>query len=252
MVVQPSRGRIWPLLAMLGAALAAAVLLSAPPASASGLASGDYTLRHMTFPADPLTDAFGARPVMPLDVKRSGKWMDVLRRQEAEAQGPATPCRDTGADQCFQTFWNQTVAMLKTLPRAEQVRQVNDLVNKMGYWSDWDLYREADHWATPEEMFYKGGGDCEDFALFKYFLLRAAGVPAEDMRLTLVAYNDQAHLVGLVMVDGSPMVLDCIVLKTMPPEEMKQYQAVYSLSETSAWLLASDRSDQATMVQASR
>ena len=191
----------------------------------------------MSFGADPLTEAFGARAVMPLDVKNSTRWTDVLRRQETSLAQP-TPCTNQAADQCFETFWTQTVAELKPLPRAEQVRLVNDLVNKMGYWSDWDVYREADHWATPEEMFDKQGGDCEDFALFKYFLLRAAGVPAEDLRITMVALDDQAHMVSLVMVDGAPVVLDCVVLRATPPDQLRQYQAVYSLSETGAWFLA--------------
>ena len=64
------------------------------------------------------------------------------------------------------------------------------------------------------------------------------GVAPEDMRITLVAFNDQAHMVSLVMVDGAPVVLDCVELRTMPPEQLEQYQAVYSLSEQTGWLLA--------------
>jgi predicted transglutaminase-like cysteine proteinase len=221
----------------------------ATPADAAGLRPEDTRLARMSFDADPLTEAFGARPVMPLDVAHSTKWTDVLRRQESP-ETVTVPCRDTSAEQCFETFWSDAVAAMKSLSRAEKVRYVNDLINKMGYWSDWDVYREADHWATPAEMFAMGGGDCEDFALFKYFLLRAAGVPAEDMRLTLVAYQDQAHMVALVMVDGEPIVMDCLVMKATPPEQLAQYQAVYSVGETGAWLLAKD--DQRTFVQASR
>jgi len=219
---------------MVAASIAALVLLASP---ASAAARNSVPAR-MDAAADPLTEAFGARVVMQLDVNNASHWRDVLRRQEASV---AAPCSDPSADQCFATFWNETVAELRTLTRDEQVRRVNDIVNKMGYWSDAEVYRKADYWATPEEMFEKRGGDCEDFALFKYFLLRAAGVPADELRLTLVSSDDQAHMVALVMVGGAPVVLDCVVLRATPPDELRQYQAVYSLSETGAWFLAASK-----------
>jgi predicted transglutaminase-like cysteine proteinase len=235
MFIQP-RGQSW-LWVRRVAATAALMFLTAPSLAADITPSQNNILARMNFAADPLTEAFGARAVMPLDVKHAARWSDVLRRQEASVSQPS-PCANPDAGQCFQTFWTETVAELKTLPRAEQVRLVNDLVNRMGYWSDWDVYREADHWATPEEMFDKQGGDCEDFALFKYFLLRAAGVPAEELRVTLVALDDQAHMLSLAMVDGAPVVLDCVVLRATPPDQLRQYQAVFSLSEAGGWLLA--------------
>lgn len=219
---------------MMAAPIAALMLLASPASAADGQPSRTV-LKRMMVAADPLTEAFGARVVMPLDVKNASRWEDVLRRQEASV---AAPCADPSAERCFATFWNETVAELKTLARDEQVRRVNDIVNEMGYWSDADVYRKADYWATPEEMFEKKGGDCEDFALFKYFLLRAAGVPADELRLTLVAADDRAHMVALAMVDGTPMAMDCVVLRAAPPAELRQYQAVYSLSETGAWFLA--------------
>jgi predicted transglutaminase-like cysteine proteinase len=230
---------------MMAASIAALVLLASPASAADGQ-QHRTVLKRLAVVADPLTEAFGARVVMPLDVKNAARWEDVLRRQEASEAAPA-PCADPAADHCFATFWAATVAELKTLPRDAQVRRVNDVVNQLGYWSDRDVYRKADYWATPEEMFEKMGGDCEDFALFKYFLLRAAGVPAEDLRMTLVASDDQAHMVSLVMVDGAPVVMDCVVLRAAPPAELRQYQAVYSLSETGAWFLAA--ADQPAGVQ---
>ncbi len=210
----------------------ALAFLAAPASAADGQRP---LLSRITTQSDPFAEALNARVVMPLDVKNASRWEDVLRRQEASVP---QPCADNSPEHCFAAFWTRTVAELKTLSRAEQVRMVNDIVNRMGYWSDQDLYRQADYWATPEEMFEKIGGDCEDFALFKYFLLRAAGVPANDLRLTLVSSNDQAHMVTLSMVDGAPVMLDCVVLNAAPPAEIRQYQAVYTLSETGAWFLA--------------
>jgi len=44
----------------------------------------------------------------------------------------------------------------------------------------------ADEWATPGEVMSRGVGDCEDYAIAKYFALLAAGVPSQRVRLAYV------------------------------------------------------------------
>src|SRR5688572_1106107 len=107
---------------MTTAAIAALVLLATPATAAEGQPSRTV-LKRMTVAADPLTEAFGARVVMPLDVKNASRWDDVLRRQEA-SMAAAAPCADPAAGACFATFWTETVAELKTLSRDEQVSRV--------------------------------------------------------------------------------------------------------------------------------
>jgi predicted transglutaminase-like cysteine proteinase len=88
-----------------------------------------------------------------------------------------------------------------TLDPDRQLRLVNLYINKRRYRNDRRQTSlsaapggEAvlrNHWSTLLE-FLKRGGDCEDYAVAKYFLLRELGFPAEDMRV-LVAYERSAR-----------------------------------------------------------
>jgi predicted transglutaminase-like cysteine proteinase len=52
------------------------------------------------------------------------------------------------------------------------VKKVNIFVNKFKYKSDFSNYNKKDYWQTPHEMLIKDSGDCEDFALMKYMILK--------------------------------------------------------------------------------
>ena len=79
-----------------------------------------------------------------------------------------------------------------TLTREQQLRLVNRFVNNRRYSHDRPRRMEGaggetrlkSHWQTLGE-FLARGGDCEDFALAKYFLLREFGIPAPDMRVVV-------------------------------------------------------------------
>lgn len=55
--------------------------------------------------------------------------------------------------------------------------------NKFKYKEDWDTYNKSDYWATPNEFVKNQGGDCEDYAIMKYALLKKLGVNEKDMKL---------------------------------------------------------------------
>lgn len=65
--------------------------------------------------------------------------------------------------------------------------EVNQALNhRIVYAEDQATWGRADHWATPDETRAQGAGDCEDYAIAKYFALRAVGVPAQQLRLVYV------------------------------------------------------------------
>ena len=94
---------------------------------------------------------------------------------------------------------------------------VNNYVNSRTYHSDLNLYGEEDYWATPQE-FLVNGGDCEDFAVAKYYILIRQGQPVESMHLLLVwGSNTAKHHVILLVGDK---VLD------NQDKEIKKYKYV--------------------------
>jgi predicted transglutaminase-like cysteine proteinase len=69
----------------------------------------------------------------------------------------------------------------------ERLALVNTFVNKnIRFGTDLEVWEQEDYWATPLETVGRGSGDCEDFAITKYFSLLALGVPEPKLRFVYV------------------------------------------------------------------
>lgn len=127
------------------------------------------------------------------------------------------------------------------LNEQEMLARVNQWVNReIAYVSDDRNYRERDVWATAEETIARGSGDCEDFAILKMHMLRAAGVAAERMKLVLLrdlAANAD-HAVLLVQTDAGKVVLDNVTDRLYDGSEANSVRPVVSFSEGRRWVHA--------------
>lgn len=96
----------------------------------------------------------------------------------------------------------------------EQIYLINSEINKFKYKSDLSLYKKKDYWATPKEFLKNNGGDCEDYAIMKYSLLKRIGYKPEDMKFIYTNYKDKTgkdigHLVLSVKnKNGKEVILD--------------------------------------------
>jgi predicted transglutaminase-like cysteine proteinase len=87
----------------------------------------------------------------------------------------------------------------------EILREVNFEVNKLPYKADWELYSSSEFW----EKIGPQGGDCEDFALGKYYKLLEKGIPPEKLRLaTCYVETGEYHCVLLADDETTTWVLD--------------------------------------------
>jgi len=78
-----------------------------------------------------------------------------------------------------------------------KLNAVNDWVNNLKYDSDMHVYGVGDYWATLYEFVGKNRGDCEDYTIAKYYILKALGIEAKKMKFTYVVYRDRrGHLVA--------------------------------------------------------
>lgn len=69
----------------------------------------------------------------------------------------------------------------------ERLTLVNTFFNKnVRFGSDMEVWEQEDYWATPLETLGRGAGDCEDFAIAKYFSLLALGIPDPKLRFVYV------------------------------------------------------------------
>lgn len=105
--------------------------------------------------------------------------------------------------------WDSLVQRLSTEEAYSKVRNVNAFFNRYRYKSDAYNWQTVEYWATFQEFMSKGSGDCEDFALAKYYTLRKLGIPATKLKLVTGKYLGQGHMVLLYYKeDNSPYILD--------------------------------------------
>jgi predicted transglutaminase-like cysteine proteinase len=104
-----------------------------------------------------------------------------------------------------------TIVRSSKLSDKEKLSMINERVNKdIQFQTDIDNWEAIDYWATPVETLTKGAGDCEDYALLKYFSLLIAGVDQTKLKFLYGRTNISAHMV-LVYYECSlcdPLVLD--------------------------------------------
>nr|WP_180203728.1 transglutaminase-like cysteine peptidase [Pseudomonas sp. SbOxS1]NYU03462.1 hypothetical protein [Pseudomonas sp. SbOxS1] len=146
-----------------------------------------------------------------------------------------------GAGQQRIDAWQHLLATQNRVDELEQLNVINRFFNRqLRYVEDIDLWRQVDYWETPVEALWKGAGDCEDYAIAKYFSLRHLGVSSDKLRITYVkALNlNRAHMVLTYYSspEAEPLVLDSLVDAIRPASQRKDLLPVYSFNAQGLWL----------------
>ena len=116
---------------------------------------------------------------------------------------------------------------------------VNRWVNEaIAYTDDQALFGRRDYWAGARRTLSLGRGDCEDIALTKMELLAAAGVPREDMILTIARdlVRNADHAVLIVRYDGRYYMLDNASDEVFDASTSHDYRPVLSFGTAQTWL----------------
>lgn len=137
--------------------------------------------------------------------------------------------------------WQRLLDSLENAEEPEQLKAVNRFFNlQLRFRDDIEIWGEEDYWATPVEALYKGAGDCEDYAIAKYFTLKQLGVSGEKLRITYVKalQLDQAHMVLTYYPHPSavPLVLDNLIDSIEPASKRGDLRPVYSFNVEGMWL----------------
>jgi predicted transglutaminase-like cysteine proteinase len=122
---------------------------------------------------------------------------------------------------------------------------INQFFNRRVLFSeDTDVWGQIDYWASPFEMFDRGRGDCEDYAIGKYFTLTTAGVPINKLRLVYVRAqlggNGGPLIAHMVLAyypqpDADPLILDNLVTQIRPASRRLDLQPVFSFNGEGLW-----------------
>lgn len=130
---------------------------------------------------------------------------------------------------------------------------VNDAVNRIPYVNDINIYGKTDYWATPME-FVKNGGDCEDYAITKYVLLRTLGVPEERMRIVILQdmQKNIPHAVLVVYTESGPVVLDNQIKTATHVDRISHYKPIFSINRDAWWLHTKPKGNVTVVASSSR
>ena len=136
--------------------------------------------------------------------------------------------------------WQRLVNRAWKKPEMTQLKLVNDFFNNRIFTTDQRLWHKQDYWATPVEFLIKNAGDCEDFAIAKYFTLRKLGVPDKKLLLTYVKAIrlNQAHMVLTYYQTprSIPLVLDNINTRILPATKRPDLVPIYTFNGSGLWL----------------
>lgn len=91
----------------------------------------------------------------------------------------------------FISLNQDILSKLKDTNELKKLNLVNTWVNYIKYTSDKKLYGVNDYWATLYEFIGKGQGDCEDYTIAKYYILKELGVSPKKLKFTYVIYKNR-------------------------------------------------------------
>jgi predicted transglutaminase-like cysteine proteinase len=122
-----------------------------------------------------------------------------------------------------------------------RLETANRLLNRaIRYTADDRQHGVPDRWTAPLASLAAERGDCEDYAIAKYMVLRATGVAERDMQLVLVR-DTQArvdHAVLAVRFDGRWIILDNRRSITIETADLQHYMPLFALDREGVKLFA--------------
>jgi len=135
-------------------------------------------------------------------------------------------------------IWDEMLIKAKGSKTLNKLKYVNDFFNRVRYISDIKHWRVADYWATPFEFVGTGAGDCEDYAIAKYFALIKLGVPESKLRISYVKLLrrgtkfEQAHMVLSYYhkPNSTAIILDNVNKRLKLVSKRKDLKLIYSFN----------------------
>ena len=116
----------------------------------------------------------------------------------------------------------------------DRLERVNRAINAaIRYSSDLTQHGVIDLWSSPLASLESERGDCEDYAIAKYYVLRSAGVPAGELRIVLVRDLDtqEYHAVLAARQDSEWLVLDNRRMTLLDSYGIQRLQPLFAVDD---------------------
>ena len=136
--------------------------------------------------------------------------------------------------------WEDMIRKDNSTSDREKLEKVNKFFNsRIRFASDWDVWGVEDYWATPFEFLCKNAGDCEDFAIAKFFTLRAIGMAEEKLNIMYVKALQYgiAHMVLAYYNSpgAEPLILDNLIDGIAPASKRPDLLPVFGFNGSGLW-----------------
>lgn len=132
--------------------------------------------------------------------------------------------------------WLRIVENAPNQTDMEKAQAVTKFFNRWQYRTDMANYKVADYWATPRE-FLQRSGDCEDYAITKFYALIKLGVDPEKMRIVALkdTIRNEGHAVLVLYTNNDAYVLDNLTPGVYSHQRYTHYAPQYSVNEVYRW-----------------
>ena len=141
----------------------------------------------------------------------------------------------------YQTLKTQ----IKDYELIRKLSHVNSFINRILPAQDISTSSSIDYWATPKEFLLQGHGDCEDYAISKYFTLLELNIPKEKLYFAVVNIKGEktAHMILLYLEnkDSTPLVLDNRSSKVIELTKRKKLIPKFAFNEIDSYKFTSER-----------
>jgi predicted transglutaminase-like cysteine proteinase len=110
-------------------------------------------------------------------------------------------------------------------------RAINLAIRPM---SDLAQYGEIDVWSSPLATFYRGAGDCEDYAIAKFAALSLAGIAPDDLRIVVMRNTilGEDHAVAAVRLDGHWLMLDNQRMAMVEDSDVRSFRPLFVIGRS--------------------
>jgi predicted transglutaminase-like cysteine proteinase len=164
------------------------------------------------------------------------KWLGVERKLDDERVQLAL-C-DGDRERCASSAALQFLAIVDNGRERDgraRLGQINRAINlAIRPMSDLAQYGEIDVWSSPLATFYRGAGDCEDYAIAKFVALQQAGISPDDLRIVVMRNTmlGEDHAVAAVRLDGHWLMLDNQRMAMVEDGYVRNYRPLFVIGQS--------------------
>lgn len=166
------------------------------------------------------------------------KWTSMIARYKHQnSHDKSQQCTAKDVSLCTTKALSSIVSRVRDKAPLQQLIEINSWGNAHPYIEDNINWGMEDYWETPRE-FIDISGDCEDYAISKYYLLRAVGFSPEDLRIIILEdlnLGGIIHAVLGVYINDVLYILDNQSTEVTAALSIYHYRPIFGINEQAWW-----------------